>query len=67
MRTLRLQSPPDADRIERDPREPFQPPGEKDPETLEEPIDDPGDAPGQDEPERRDPNPPGPGRMEVSA
>jgi hypothetical protein len=66
MRTLRLQSPPNADRIDRDPQEPFQPPMEKDPEEREEPVDDPVDAPGHGEPERRDPQQE-PGRMEVSA
>lgn len=66
MNTLRLQEPPDADRRERDPREPFQPPAEKDPEERQDPVDDPVDAPGQGEPERRDPQPT-PGRMEVSA
>jgi hypothetical protein len=58
MKPLTLQAPPDADRRERDPREPFQPPEEKDPEERDEPVDDPVDAPGQGEPERRDPGQP---------
>lgn len=66
MKPLELQAPPDADRRERDPREPFHPPAEKEPEISEEPIEDPADAPGHDEPDRRDPNPPGP-PLEVSA
>ena len=67
MRTFQLQEPPDADRRERDPREPVQPPAEKDPEAPDEPMDDPVDAPGQDEPERRDPPPSGRPPLEVSA
>lgn len=74
MKALDLQAPPDADRRERDPREPFQPPREEDPEetpydpTHDEPIDDPSDAPGRGEPDWRDPrDPETPGHLEVSA
>ncbi|MES1242094.1 MAG: hypothetical protein ABUT39_10780 [Acidobacteriota bacterium] len=67
MRPLDFQPPPDSDRRERDPREPFQPPAEKDPERREEPIEDPADAPAEGEPERRDPTPPGRPPLEVSA
>jgi hypothetical protein len=66
LRPLDLQAPPDADRRERDPQEPFQPPGEQEPEIPSRPIDDPADAPGQGEPDRRDPNPSSP-PLEVSA
>jgi hypothetical protein len=51
-----LQAPPDADRRERDPREPFQPPGEEEP-VHDEPVGDPADSPGRNEPQRRDPQP----------
>ena len=48
---------PDDPRIDRDPSEPIQPPGEDEPEDpfREQPIDEPEDSPSRGEPERRDP------------
>ncbi|HVG10207.1 MAG TPA: hypothetical protein VNM67_21060 [Thermoanaerobaculia bacterium] len=48
---------PDDPRIDRDPSEPIQPPGQDEPEDpyREQPIDEPDDAPSHGEPERRDP------------
>ncbi len=48
---------PDDPRIDRDPSEPIQPPGQDEPEdpSREQPIEEPDESPGQDEPGRRDP------------
>ncbi|HEX6864893.1 MAG TPA: hypothetical protein VF414_18825 [Thermoanaerobaculia bacterium] len=48
---------PDDPRIDRDPNEPIQPPGEDEPEDpfREQPIEEPDDSPSEDEPVRRDP------------
>ncbi len=48
---------PDDPRIDRDPSEPIQPPGQDAPEDpfREQPIEEPDDSPTEGEPERRDP------------
>ncbi|HWN41757.1 MAG TPA: hypothetical protein VNW71_06015 [Thermoanaerobaculia bacterium] len=48
---------PDDPRVDRDPSEPIQPPGQDEPEDpfREQPIDEPDDSPSEGEPERRDP------------
>lgn len=50
-------TPEDDPRRDRDPREPFQPPAQEEPEdpARDQPVDEPEDSPGHGEPARRDP------------